>query len=165
MAREITLALLKSRCKVDPRSECWGWANRIEDSGYGRLRVKGKSHYAHRLAYTLAHGKVPEGIDVMHHCNNKRCCNPDHLFAGTRKENVQRTASLGRMSCGLRHSFITRRTAQARAKLTMGKAREIRRRRDEDKHALAAEYGVSEACIRKIWAHEIWKEAALLIAA
>ena len=165
MPSEITLKHIKDRCKVDPRSECWIWQQCV-DSGHGRLRVNGKVHYAHRLAYTLAKGPIPDGMEVLSECHNGRCCNPNHLFLSTRLNRIKIMARLGRPLSGIRRSIISRKSARAMAKLDMGKAREIRRRavNGEDKDALAAAFGVSEFLIRQVLAHKRWKESGLLMA-
>lgn len=78
--------------KVDRRGpdECWLWRASVRN-GYGNHCINKVTHYAHRYAYELAHGKPPAGrsVQVMHSCNNKRCCNPAHLRLGTAAENTQ----------------------------------------------------------------------------
>ena len=56
--------------------------------GYRRINFEGRLQGAHRVAWIKAHGPVPDGMDVCHSCNNKECENPDHLYLGTRSENI-----------------------------------------------------------------------------
>lgn len=78
--------------KVDRRGpdDCWLW-KASRRNGYGHHCINRVTYYAHRYAYELANGKPPSGraMQVMHSCNNKRCCNPNHLSLGTAAENTQ----------------------------------------------------------------------------
>lgn len=79
--------------------ECWDWAGLKLPTGYGCMSVmiKGKrmSLYAHRLAYEVAKGPIPEGHDVRHLCHNRSCTNPAHLATGTRKQNMDDARAAG----------------------------------------------------------------------
>lgn len=82
---------------------CWPWeASRTGGRGgkrYGQFTVtvdgKQRHHGAHQFAYILTNGPIPEGLDVMHSCNNGICCNPAHLSVGTHRKNVQDAAADG----------------------------------------------------------------------
>lgn len=69
-------------------SGCWEWTG-ARDRGYGRLVIARKMHRAHRLAYELVHGPIPDGLVVMHACDNPPCCNPNHLSVGTPLDNTR----------------------------------------------------------------------------
>lgn len=76
--------------KVDTTGECWLWTSRIERSGYGRFKSSGKYHYAHRVAYGLAVGPIPDGLTIDHLCRVRNCVNPAHLEPVTQRENTLR---------------------------------------------------------------------------
>lgn len=84
----IKLAIERFWLLVDIKGEdeCWPWRGGINSNGYG----------GHRRAYELTKGPIPEGLIVMHLCNNPPCCNPKHLEAGTQSENIQIMRVLGR---------------------------------------------------------------------
>ena len=65
-----------------PDSECWPWTGYTDTCGYGMISVKGERTKAHRLAWRLLQGPIPDGAPVLHHCDNPPCCNPACLFLG-----------------------------------------------------------------------------------
>jgi hypothetical protein len=75
--------------KLGP-DDCWEWKGARNRSGYGFLHFRGKSQGAHRVAYELTHGKIPEGIELDHLCRNRLCCNPAHLEPISHDENMRR---------------------------------------------------------------------------
>jgi len=84
--------------KVDKSKECWEWQGGRNKQGYGMIQCDGKSAKAHRVSWELLHGKIPEGIKVLHKCDNPPCVNPDHLFLGTQRDNMQDCSKKGRMN-------------------------------------------------------------------
>lgn len=159
--------------KVDKRSasECWPWlgAKHSKRSEYGWFHVakapKRKKIGAHRLAWELANGAIPKGLQVCHHCDNPPCVNPAHLFLGTAKDNIQ--------DCLRKQRFMFQREpekyvefgrkhkpamglANGKCKLSDAQVAEIRSRYkpyQTTATALAAEYSVAEATIREIIAY------------
>lgn len=81
-------------------SKCWEWEGHVHNSGYGRITHKGKTQYAHRFYWERINGPITEGLDVCHTCDNKLCVNPDHLFLGTRKDNMVDAMVKGRLQRG-----------------------------------------------------------------
>lgn len=75
---------------------CVEWPGTRSDKGYGQVRVDGKLEYVHRIAWEQVNGPVPEGLLVLHHCDNPPCYNEEHLFVGTNSDNVQDMLSKGR---------------------------------------------------------------------
>jgi hypothetical protein len=84
--------------KVDKTKDCWVWTAARQSFGYGKfITKKGTSPVgAHRLAYELEVGPIPEGKLVLHHCDNPPCVKPDHLYIGTVQDNVRDRQERGR---------------------------------------------------------------------
>jgi hypothetical protein len=76
---------------------CWEWMGCRVHNGYGQVRIGGKNMLAHRAMYEKEHGPIPDGLWVLHKCDNRPCINPDHLFLGTRQDNVNDMLQKGRM--------------------------------------------------------------------
>lgn len=80
--------------------ECWPWKGPSLKNGYGQFHVLGKSAYAHRVALEMVGITIPDGMFVCHHCDNRKCCNPSHLFIGTARDNTLDMVSKGRHGRG-----------------------------------------------------------------
>lgn len=78
-------------------SQCWEWTARRDGDDYGQVQVEGKTRGAHRIAYELAKGMIPQGQVVRHTCDNPPCCNPAHLITGTAKQNSADAKARGRI--------------------------------------------------------------------
>lgn len=81
--------------KVKQTERCWEWTSCLNNNGYGSFRLKEES-LAHRISYQIFHGKIDEKIQILHKCDNPKCVNPDHLFAGTHSDNMKDKAKKGR---------------------------------------------------------------------
>lgn len=75
---------------------CWHWTKSQDSNGYGHLRVGSRLEKAHRHAYTVWVGPIPDGLQVLHDCDNPRCCNPAHLHLGTLQQNMAERDQRGR---------------------------------------------------------------------
>lgn len=75
---------------------CWPWTGARNACGYGSLNRQGKTLSAHRVAYERSFGIIPDGLHVLHRCDNPPCCNPDHLYAGTHADNMRDKSERGR---------------------------------------------------------------------
>ena len=82
--------------KVVTGPGCWAWTGAVGSGGYGRILVNGQQINAHRASWMVHRGPVRPGIEVCHTCDNPPCCNPDHLFLGTRSVNQRDSADKGR---------------------------------------------------------------------
>lgn len=88
--------------KVERLTECgcWVWMGAITSRGYGQLQKNNKKIYAHRASYMAFKGDIPDGMYVCHTCDNVSCVNPDHLFLGSQKDNMQDMKNKGRSTFG-----------------------------------------------------------------
>lgn len=168
--------------KVDQVEDgCWLWQGTMLRQGYGCFKIAGKMHKAHRVAYTLVMGVIPSGLLVCHHCDNRSCVRPDHLFLGTTKDNVQDAKKKGRLATGdrsgarLHSERMTRGAAHwshlyperhrgelnGRARLTREQVEDIRTRyatSTASQFILADEYHVVQTTISAIVRNKNWRE-------
>ncbi len=128
---------------------CIEWEKARYANGYGKVGIGGKTKYAHRVAYELEYGPIPDGMCVMHSCDNPPCINPDHLSVGTHADNVRDKTEKGRTPFGDVHSG---------AKLTTTQAKAIHA--DPRPHSvIAEEYRVSRSAVSNLKAGRSWVHA------
>jgi len=90
-----------SKVATGEAGECWEWLAAKDKQGYGHFSIcRGQLRKAHRVAWVLTYGPIPEGLLVCHHWDNPSCCNPYHLFLGTSADNVQDAVRKGRVPLG-----------------------------------------------------------------
>lgn len=132
---------------------CWPWMAHCDRDGYGRFRRDGKDLSAHRVAWELVHGPIPEGACVLHHCDSPPCCNPFLcLFLGSKADNMADMVAKGRAR------FVAHPgESHGQAKLTEYKVRQILGMPSESLRALAARFDVSKSCILDIRSGRTWR--------
>jgi hypothetical protein len=152
--------------KVEVGAECWEWTGNRSTGGYGQFWMNGKLNPATHFAWLLATGcLVPEGLHVCHHCDNRGCVRFDHLFVGTRLDNMQDCVRKGRNimqthpeRSSLRDGAIQRQRGSSHHHSRLGESdvEQIRERRNEKAVVLAEEFGITAGHVRRLWRGESW---------
>ena len=145
-----------SRVEPEPNSGCWLWTGPSNSKGYGKTTHgfmpsgAGRIVLAHRMAWILRFGSIPDGLCVLHRCDNPPCVNPSHLFLGTSDDNNKDRSIKGRSrdQRGERHNM---------AKLTAEDVRAIRSIEGISHTTIAEKYGLSQAHVSKIKRGESWE--------
>jgi len=129
----------------EPNSGCLLWIADVSN-GYGRMAVNRRKMQCHRVAWAEAHGPIPDGMDVLHSCDNPPCVNVNHLFLGTNADNMADCVKKGRSRRGERHRCV---------KLTRANVLAIRESSDT-RRVLAERYGVRVQTIAVIIQRKSW---------
>lgn len=153
---------LMSRVVVT-ESSCWEWQGCItknyrehkKTGGYGLMSAwDGRVMLTHRISWILFRGNIPKGVNVLHDCDNRKCCNPDHLFLGSQEDNMKDMAEKGRSAKGSKHG---------QSKLTEDDVLSMRKMHAENMRygymkVLTDKFKVSREMVwlivtRKLWTH------------
>ena len=147
-----SLDSIQARITADPDTGCWNWAGMKNAKGYGRIQLsRGHMVAAHRHLWELFKGPILEDKLVCHHCDNRACVNPDHLFLGTDKDNSVDMMNKGRGVAPLGE-------ASGKSVLTEEAVLSIRNKyaAGATQSALGQEYGVSATNIGYVVRRETW---------
>jgi hypothetical protein len=127
-------------------SGCHEWTGCLMPNGYGQIHLNGRTAYAHRVAWELAHGPI-DGLYVLHRCDNRKCVNPAHLFLGSFEDNMADMVAKRRQAHGAKNGH---------AKLTPAQVLAIRAATGKQKD-IASEFGVSKPLVSMIRSGRIWQ--------
>jgi len=157
LSKRLTLDRLPSRICIEESTGCWIYvANKKRtQSGHVAAMFRGVQTFAHRAVWALTHGDIPEGLCVLHRCDNPRCVNPDHLFLGTPADNARDMVEKGRSLSGERNP---------KAKLTAFQVNEIRqlKKGGAGTTELARRFGVDRTTIQQIMRGATWSPKGVL---
>lgn len=127
-----------TKVNIQAPEDCWEWERCLTKQGYGSFYM-GKAVTASRVAWTLTNGEIPPGLHVLHHCDNKKCCNPKHLFLGTNLDNIADKTSKYRGA----------------SKLTSQMVESIRKDTNPQVD-ISRRYGISKGMVSKIKSRSVW---------
>jgi hypothetical protein len=141
--------------KKGHQDECWEWKGPKNLDGYGDILIERKHIGAHRVSYEIHCGPIPNGLWVLHKCDNPPCCNPNHLFLGTARDNIHDMMSKGRSS----NKNKALGSQNGKSKLAESDITDIRQQFSNGtpyRH-IAKSYNVSVSCICDIIYRKTWK--------
>lgn len=140
--------------KVEKGAGCWEWRGYRVATGYGQFYMDGGPVFAHRVAFMLAKGPIPEGMDVCHSCDNPSCVNPAHLWVGTRSENMRDCVAKGRLALN-----APRGEKSPSARLTEREVAAIRSMEGSmTQREIGARFGVAQCTVSAILRGRIWAQ-------
>jgi hypothetical protein len=144
---------LSRRAVIGPG--CWNWIGYRDRDGYGRTAFEvgpKREQMAHRVSFIRCRGPIPDGLVVMHKCDNPTCVRPTHLVLGTQRENIIDMIGKGRQASpqGEANHF-------ARLKASQVTELRMRRANGEDLNTLAAEFGIAPITASQIIRRHSWR--------
>ena len=129
-------------------THCWEWTKGLNSNGYAQMSINNKKESVHRIMYTYIYGDIPEDKPyILHRCDNRKCCNPMHLYAGTPQNNMDDRSKRNLSAKGGKHW---------KAKLTEKQVLEIRVS-EEPQSVLAKRLNVGATTISNIKTMKTWK--------
>lgn len=158
-----------SKWTPEPNTGCWLWFGTTVGGPrvkvlYGQFWIGDRQYQAHRVSYDLHVGRIPDGLCVLHRCDNPACVNPDHLFLGTQADNVHDMHSKGRLgNSAPKNPAAGERSPRALLNdlaVVDIRARFKPRGMGGNARTLAFEYGVSVDLIHKVVARKCWRHIA-----
>ena len=136
------------KLKRNPKTFCWEWIGCLNHDGYGIININHKNRRIHRIMYKYIYSTIPEEKPyVLHRCDNRKCCNPIHLYAGTHQDN---------MDDMVKRNFSTKGENNPSAKLTEQLVKEIRQSK-ESLSALAKRLNVNWTTVNNIRCRKTWR--------
>jgi len=137
---------------VDKTDTCWLWRGSVNRDGYGLFRPRGNTQHrlAHRIAWLWHHGLTDTRACILHHCDNRRCVRPTHLFSGTRAVNIADCRAKGRLARG---------ETNGQSRLTAGDVLEIRRlcASGIPQLTVAGQFGIGQPNVQAIVSRRSWQ--------
>lgn|SRR5574343_323797 len=137
--------------KVQKTDGCWLWTAGHNGLGYGTFRIGQARDYAHRVSWRLSGRETTPGMDLCHRCDNPACVNPDHLFEGTRGDNMRDASRKGRLRTG---------PGNPQTKLSMFEVfcmRNAWAMRELSQNQMARMFGVTQSCVSDVVNFRTWK--------
>jgi hypothetical protein len=158
LPKRIVSAIDRYLSRVTKAADCWSWNGAKSGQGYGVIRCSetNRNIFIHRLSYSHFNGPIPDGMNVLHKCDNPECSNPEHLFIGTQKDNVLDMMQKGRKPpvVGLKGQL------SPRSKLTWEEVRQIKKMLSDGQTCagISRKFGVTPENISAIKLGKTWKE-------
>lgn len=152
MSRKSVQDKFNSQIKINVVTGCHEWQGYCDKDGYGRFRFGGKKQRSNRVMWLLIHGEIPDNLFVLHHCDNPKCVNIDHLWLGTHLDNMADRNKKNRQA----HTVGNMNNS---AKLTEKDVKEIRLllRSGIFQETIAKEFNVTQQLISRIRNKKAWK--------
>lgn len=143
--------LFENKIMPEPMSGCWLWTGASNRRGYGSTNFNKRRQESHRVSWRIYRGEIPDGISVLHKCDNPGCVNPDHLFLGTNSDNMKdafrkKRGRIPHHKGEKAHS----------AKLTEFDVRQIRKSTNSCAE-IAKEFGICQSNVSAIRRHKTWR--------
>jgi hypothetical protein len=138
------------KVQIRSKEECWLWKGSTNQDGYGAFWVQDRLKLAHRIAWILTNGPIPEGLNVLHKCDVRTCCNPGHYFLGTHGDNCRDRTKKKRTASGEYHGRHILTESQAVEILALHK-------QGWSQRLLGEKFEVSKSAIKHLLKGRNWK--------
>ena len=140
------------KVKTSKSNECWEWQGSKIRDGYGHIRDKEQKYQmAHRISWQLFNGEIPNGLWVLHKCDNPSCVNPNHLEIGTASKNTLDAYKRGRMNKKGEKNSLAKLTV-----ITVQEIKKLYKNYDLTQKRLAKKFGIGQSAISRIVNNKRW---------